>query len=166
MAKRDYYEVLGVHAQVTETELKSAYRKLAMQYHPDRNPGNPDAEHRFKEVSEAYDVLKDPQRRAAYDRFGHQAFEGGGFGGGGQAGFGGDFASAMSDIFDEFFGMGPRKRSGGGREGEIGLPLPQLLFKGRRPADIGDEQNTEDRAGDCQPNHDEGIQKKLLHQVS
>ncbi|MEW5423743.1 molecular chaperone DnaJ [Amorphus sp. 3PC139-8] len=117
MAKRDYYEVLGVHAQVTETELKSAYRKLAMQYHPDRNPGNADAEHRFKEISEAYDVLKDPQRRAAYDRFGHAAFEGGGFGGGDGPGFNGDFASAMSDIFDEFFGMGQRRRSGaGGRE--------------------------------------------------
>ncbi|WP_018699400.1 molecular chaperone DnaJ [Amorphus coralli] len=116
MAKRDYYEVLGVHAQVTETELKSAYRKLAMQFHPDRNPGNAEAEARFKEVSEAYEVLKDPNRRAAYDRFGHAAFEGG-MGGGGQAGFGGDFASAMSDIFDEFFGMGgQRRRGGGGRE--------------------------------------------------
>lgn len=116
MSKRDYYEVLGVHAQVTDTELKGAYRKLAMQFHPDRNPGNAEAEAKFKEVSEAYEVLKDQQRRAAYDRFGHAAFENGMGGGPGQPGFGGDFASAMSDIFDEFFGMGQRRPSGGGRE--------------------------------------------------
>jgi molecular chaperone DnaJ len=110
--KRDYYELLEVHRTADEKVLKSAYRKLAMQYHPDRNPGNAEAELRFKEVTEAYEVLRDPQKRAAYDRFGHAAFEGrGGMGG---AGFGTDFASAMSDIFDEFFG-GARAARGTGR---------------------------------------------------
>jgi len=101
--KRDYYELLGVTRSVDDKTLKAAYRKLAMQYHPDRNPGDPEAEIRFKEVSEAYEVLRDPQKRAAYDRFGHAAFDGR-MGGGAGPGFGTDFASAMSDIFDEFFG--------------------------------------------------------------
>src|ERR1051326_1171838 len=78
MAKRDYYEVLGVARGASEADLKSAFRKLAMKYHPDRNPGDKDCEHHFKEVNEAYDVLKDTQKRAAYDRFGHAAFEQGG----------------------------------------------------------------------------------------
>ncbi len=113
MSKRDFYEVLGVTREADEKAMKSAYRKLAMKYHPDRNPGDAAAEAQFKEVSEAYDTLKDPQKRAAYDRFGHAAFENGGGGGAGH----GDFASAMSDIFDEFFGMnGGRRGGGGGRE--------------------------------------------------
>ena len=78
MAKRDYYEVLGVAKGSSEAEMKAAYRKLAMQHHPDRNPGDKDCEHRFKEINEAYDVLKDGDKRAAYDRFGHAAFEQGG----------------------------------------------------------------------------------------
>ena len=113
MDKRDYYEVLGVARDADEKALKSAYRKLAMQFHPDRNPGDAEAENRFKEVSEAYDTLKDAQKRAAYDRFGHAAFENGGFGARGGGGHPGDFASAMSDIFDEFFGMGGGRRGGG-----------------------------------------------------
>lgn len=116
MSKRDYYEILGVPRDADDAALKSAFRKKAMQCHPDRNPGDEKAEAQFKELNEAYQVLSDGQKRAAYDRFGHQAFENGG--GGGHPGFGGDFASSMSDIFEELFGMGGGRRRGasGGRE--------------------------------------------------
>ncbi len=109
MSKRDYYEILGIARGASEQELKSAYRRLAKECHPDRNPGDNRAEFRFREVSEAYEVLKDPQKRAAYDHFGHAAFDGG-MGAGGR-GFGPDFASSMSDIFDDLFGefMGGRR---------------------------------------------------------
>ena len=108
MAKRDYYEVLGVARGANEADLKSAFRKLAMKFHPDRNPGDKDCEHHFKEANEAYDVLKDAQKRAAYDRFGHAAFEHGT--GAGGAGFGADFASSFADIFEDLFGMGGGRR--------------------------------------------------------
>ncbi|MCB1457463.1 MAG: molecular chaperone DnaJ [Nitratireductor sp.] len=117
MAKSDYYETLGVERGVDEKALKSAFRKKAMQYHPDRNPGDAAAEAKFKELNEAYEVLKDPQKRSAYDRFGHAAFEQGNGGMGG--GFGGGGASAFSDIFEDIFGemMGGRGRArSGGRE--------------------------------------------------
>lgn len=97
MAKRDYYEVLGVKKDATEDEIKKAYRKLAIKYHPDRNPDNAEAEEKFKEAAEAYDVLHDPQKRQQYDQFGFNA-PGGGFGGGG---FGGGGFS-MDDIFSMF----------------------------------------------------------------
>jgi molecular chaperone DnaJ len=103
MAKQDYYEVLGVGRSATAAELKKAYRTLAKQYHPDRNPGDAAAEQRFKEISEAYEVLKDDERRAAYDRFGHAAFEAGP-GARGPGGFDFNFASGFADIFDEMFG--------------------------------------------------------------
>ncbi|MGC1465212.1 MAG: molecular chaperone DnaJ [Pseudolabrys sp.] len=113
MSKRDYYEVLGVVRTCSESELKTAYRKLAMQHHPDRNPGDSECEHRFKELNEAYDVLKDGDKRAAYDRFGHAAFE---QGMGGGHGFGADFGSTFSDIFEGIFGMGGGRQRSGGRE--------------------------------------------------
>src|SRR5690349_10769968 len=115
MSKRDYYEILGVTRTCTEVDLKAAFRKLAMQHHPDRNPGDKDCEHRFKEINEAYDVLKDGDKRAAYDRFGHAAFEHGGMGGGAH-GFGADFGSTFADIFEGIFGMGSARGRGTGRE--------------------------------------------------
>ncbi len=116
MSKRDYHEILGVERNVDEKTLKSAFRKLAMKYHPDRNPGDAEAELRFKELNEAYQVLSDSQSRAAYDRFGHEAFAQGGAGGPGGPGFGNDFSDFMSDIFENFFGE-TRGRRGGGRGG-------------------------------------------------
>ena len=114
MSKRDYYEILGVSRSCTETELKAAFRKLAMQHHPDRNPGDKGCEHRFKEINEAYDILKDGDKRAAYDRFGHAAFEQGGMGA--AHGFGADFGSTFADIFEGIFGMGTARGRGSGRE--------------------------------------------------
>src|SRR5262245_49442508 len=115
MAKQDYYSTLGVAKDADLETLKKAYRKLAMQYHPDRNHGDAAAEQKFKEVSEAYEVLKDDQKRAAYDRFGHAAFDGSaGFRGNGAGPGGFDFnASGFADIFDEMFGefMGGRRGS-------------------------------------------------------
>ncbi|MEQ1615591.1 MAG: DnaJ domain-containing protein, partial [Hyphomicrobiaceae bacterium] len=117
MAKRDYYEVLGVQRGASEADLKSAFRKLAKDFHPDKNPGDTVAEQKFKELGEAYEALKDPQKRAAYDQFGHAAFENGRGGPGAPGGFGPDFASSMSDIFDDLFGefMGGRRGPGGGQ---------------------------------------------------
>jgi molecular chaperone DnaJ len=118
MAKRDYYEILGVPKNADEKALKTAYRNLAKKLHPDANHGSKETDAKFKELNEAYDVLKDQQKRAAYDRFGHQAFEGGAAGRPGGAGFGPDFGSSMSDIFEDLFGdfMG----GGGGRQRQRG----------------------------------------------
>jgi molecular chaperone DnaJ len=121
VSKRDYYEVLGVSRACGEADLKAAFRKLAMQHHPDRNPGDANCEHKFKELNEAYDVLKDGDKRAAYDRFGHAAFEQGT--GGGGHGFGADFASTFSDIFEDLFGMGGRRGGGRGQGRERGSDL-------------------------------------------
>ncbi|GGF92806.1 MULTISPECIES: molecular chaperone DnaJ [Rhizobium] len=117
MAKADFYEILGVAKSADEKELKSAFRKMAMKYHPDKNPGDAEAEKKFKELNEAYETLKDPQKRAAYDRYGHAAFEQGGMGGGGGFGGGaGGFSDIFEDIFGEMMGGGRARRSAGGRE--------------------------------------------------
>ncbi|MBQ0803300.1 MULTISPECIES: molecular chaperone DnaJ [unclassified Sulfitobacter] len=130
MAKRDYYEILGVAKGASADEIKKGYRTKAKELHPDRNADNPKAEAQFKEANEAYEVLKNADKKAAYDRYGHAAFEGGmggggqrpgGFGGGGQ----GDFSSAFSDVFDDLFGdfMGQRGAGGGGRRAARGADL-------------------------------------------
>ncbi|MBT3533368.1 MAG: molecular chaperone DnaJ [Rhodospirillaceae bacterium] len=115
MAEQDFYELLGVNRDASQDDLKKAYRKLAMRYHPDRNQGDVEAEAKFKEVSEAYDILSDDEKRDAYDRFGHAAFQGGG-----GAGFDGNFGSSFADVFDDLFGEfmgGGRQRRGGNNRG-------------------------------------------------
>ncbi len=133
MSKRDYYDILGVSKGAGADEIKKAYRSKVKELHPDRNTENPNAEAEMKEVNEAHDILKDAEKKAAYDRFGHAAFEGG-MGGGGRPGGGGfhgqgDFASAFSDVFDDLFGdiMGGRRGGGGGRRAVRGSDLRYQL---------------------------------------
>ena len=115
MAKRDYYEVLGVAKGADAATIKKGYRQKAKELHPDRNSDNPNAEAQFKEANEAYEVLKDENKKAAYDRYGHAAFENGMGSGGGPRGGQGDFGSAFSDVFDDLFGDFMGGRGGGGR---------------------------------------------------
>jgi molecular chaperone DnaJ len=135
MAKQDFYEVLGVAKSASPDELKAAYRKLAMKHHPDRNPGDKSAEQKFKEISEAYDVLKDDQKRAAYDRFGHAAFEQGGGRGPGDFGFSGGFADIFDEMFGEFMGGGRRGQGGPSRGSDLRYNLEISLedsFRGKQ----------------------------------
>ena len=133
-AKRDYYEILGVERSASEQEIKSSYRKLAMQFHPDRNPGNPQAEEKFKEASEAYSVLIDSEKRARYDQFGHAGLGNGGFGGFDPANFT-DFSDIFGDLFSDFFGVnvnagGRRNRAqkGGDARADITLTFEEAAF--------------------------------------
>jgi molecular chaperone DnaJ len=135
MAKQDFYEVLGVSKSASADELKKAYRKLAMQYHPDRNAGDKGAEKKFKDINEAYDVLKDDQKRAAYDRFGHAAFEQTGGRGPGDFGFSGGFADIFDEMFGEFMGGGRRGQAGPSRGSDLRYNLEISLedsFRGKQ----------------------------------
>lgn len=132
MEKRDYYEVLGVHRNASDTEIKKAYRKLALQFHPDKNPDNREAEDKFKEISEAYSVLSDGQQRATYDQFGHAGLGGGG--GFSSGGFGGSpFEDIFGDIFGDLFGGRGGSRRGRGRRGDdlrynLGIAFEEAAF--------------------------------------
>jgi molecular chaperone DnaJ len=122
MSKRDYYDILGVQRKANSEELKAAYRKKAKELHPDRNAGDTKSEQAFKELNEAYDVLRDDQKRAAYDQYGHQAFEGPGGGPGGR-GFGFDFSTSFTDVFDDLFGEFMGGRRGGPNRASRGTDL-------------------------------------------
>lgn len=119
MAKSDYYEILGVSRDAEEREIKKAYKRLAMKFHPDRNPGNAEAEAKFKEIKEAYEVLTDAQKRAAYDQYGHAAFEQGGLGGAGGA----DFSDIFGDVFGDIFGGGRRQSASRGADLRCNMEL-------------------------------------------
>src|SRR5712691_7152235 len=133
MAKRDYYEVLGVNRDASEAEIRKAYRKLAMKYHPDRNPDNPRAEEQFKEAKQAYEILSDPEKHAAYDQFGHAGVDPQAGMAGAGAGFGG-FADAFSDIFSDIFG-GVRSHSGVYRGADLRYNLEISLEEAARGTD-------------------------------
>jgi molecular chaperone DnaJ len=154
-AKRDYYEVLGVERKSSDEEIKKAYRKLAVKFHPDKNPGDPHAEEKFKEIGEAYDVLMDADKRAAYDRYGHAAFSSGA-GPRGGGGFGGGFHDPF-DIFREVFGMGSEGAAGGGI-------FDQIFGTGSQTRDRGGRQRGSDLRYDLQITLEEaafGIEKEI-----
>ncbi len=140
MAKRDYYEVLGVSRNATEDEIKKAYRKLALQYHPDRNPGDREAEEKFKEAAEAYEVLRDPQKKELYDLYGHEGLKGTGF-----TGFRGfeDIFSTFSDIFEDFFGFGTGSRRRRQSHAQPGQDLRYDLTISFEEAAFGTEKEIE-----------------------
>ena len=152
MAKRDYYDVLGINKSASPEDIKSAYRKLAIKYHPDKNPGNKSAEDKFKEASEAYGILSDKGKKENYDNFGHAAFENGGGQSGGFSGFGG---SDFSDIFEDFFGDfgGGRRGSKSGNSNNRGSDLRYDLSVFLEEAYLGKKQNiqfsTSDKCNTC-----------------
>jgi molecular chaperone DnaJ len=137
VAKRDYYEILGVPRNAGDEELKRAYRKLALNHHPDRNPGSEEAEERFKEANEAYSVLSDPDKRRQYDTFGHAGLDGRGLGAGGFDFAQGGFSDIFGDIFEEFFGASPRGQ--GGRRAHKGSDLRYNLDLSFEEAVFGKE---------------------------
>ena len=155
MAKRDYYDVLGVNKSASPEDIKSAYRKLAVKYHPDKNPGDKAAEDKFKEASEAYGILSDKSKKENYDNFGHAAFENGGGGQGGFGGFGGsDFSDIFEDFFGDFGGGGRRnnRRSSSNRGSDLRYDLSITLEE----AYLGKKQNIEfsssDKCSTCKGN--------------
>lgn len=152
-SKRDYYEVLGLAKGAGDSEIKGAYRKAALKYHPDRNPGDKEAEDRFKEASEAYEVLSDAQKRATYDRFGHQGLHGQGFSGFQDVG---DIFSSFGSIFEEFFGFSGGQGGGRGRT-RRGADLRYDLSIAFEEAVFGVDRDIEfDRAALCQPCNGQG----------
>jgi molecular chaperone DnaJ len=160
MAKRDYYEILGVSRDADQDAIKKAYRKMAMQFHPDKNPGNHEAEEKFKEAAGAYEILSDPQKRAQYDRFGHQAF-----GGGGQGGFSNaeDIFSHFGDIFGDIFGGGgggQRRRGRGKHESRSGADLRYISEIDLHEVISGLEKTIEfDTEESCDECHGSGAEK-------
>jgi molecular chaperone DnaJ len=155
--KRDYYEILGVSRNVSEDELKSAYRKLALKFHPDRNPNDKDAEEKFKEAAEAYEVLRDREKRSLYDQFGHAGLEGSGF-----SGFGGfeDIFSSFGDIFEDFFGFGTRSRSrsraqrGADLRYDLTLNFMDAAFGTETEIDVAKLEGCKECSGSgCEPGH-------------
>lgn len=148
MSKRDYYEILGVNRDASEEEIKKAYRKLAMKHHPDRNPDNPKAEDHFKEAKEAYEILCDGQKRAAYDQYGHAGVEQGAGMGGGFGGAGGGFADAFGDIFGDIFGGG-RARSNVYRGADLQYNLEISLEEAARGTDTKIRIPTQEECETC-----------------
>ena len=158
MAKRDYYDVLGVNKSASPEDIKSAYRKLAVKYHPDKNPGDKTAEDKFKEASEAYGILSDKSKKENYDNFGHAAFENGGGGQGGFGGFGGFNGSDFSDIFEDFFSDfgGGRRRDNRRSSSNRGSDLRYDLSITLEEAYAGKKQNiqfsTSEKCSTCKGN--------------
>jgi molecular chaperone DnaJ len=177
MANNDYYSLLGVSKTASADEIKKAYRRLAMKYHPDRNPGNKEAEQKFKEISEAYEVLSDQEKRATYDRYGSSAFDQGGFGGGGGGGFrGADFSDIFNDIFGgDIFGerAGPRARSMSSRGADLRYDMrisletafhgaaEQINFQSMQKCDSCSGTGSEDKASynDCPSCQGRGVMR-------